>query len=78
VICDLAAFSFTEDSFGLVQKDLPLTLEALVRCQAAMSRMRSQKPRILPAGSTDGYERDVVSVVESTFDGNGGFRLETR
>ncbi|KAI9030427.1 nucleoporin protein Ndc1-Nup [Hyaloraphidium curvatum] len=64
LICDLATFSYTEDNYGLVQRDMPLILESLLRCLVALERLQIET-RPSPGPFLEKHERDIKTVVEA-------------
>lgn len=63
VLSTLIAHSFEEDTFGVVQKDIPRALEALLSFLSALEEYQMQLGALLPVWTTE----EEVSFCHSTY-----------
>jgi len=52
-LCTLIAHSFEEDTFGVVQKDIPRTLEAMLAFLTALEEYQADLGKLLPIWTPD-------------------------
>ncbi len=53
VLCTLIAHSFEEDTFGVVQRDIPRALEALLSFLSALEEYQMQLGTLLPVWTAE-------------------------
>lgn len=60
VLCTLIAHSFEEDTFGVVQRDIPRALEALLSFLSALEEYQAQLGTLLPVWTAEEEVRVIL------------------